>query len=698
MGSKGQEQQLTLDNLLPGGKTYRKYVPRMPENLAWCGDQLTYYKGDSIVIVSDKNKKKVLMTLQEINKHLDVKEQLSNLSQVRVSKGDNRLLIKTINNTCLIDLDEQRMLAKFNNLSGMENGDWSNESLFLAYTKENNLYVQDRTGKEIAVTNEENDRIVYGQSVHQDEFGISKGTFWSPQGNYLAFYRMDQSMVAVYPLVNTATRVATLRERIYPMAGLKSHHVTVGVYNINTGDTVYLKTGLPKEKYLTNLAWSPDETMIYLAELNRGQDTCVVNSYNAKTGKRISTLFTETHPKYVEPEHPVLFTKNDPSKFIWQSKRDGYNHLYLYDIQGTLIKQLTQGSFDVTQVLGFDEKGEHLFYASTEASPLEQHIYKMNLKNGTRVNLTPQAGVHEAVLSSSGDFVCDVFSSQDNPGEVVLVNTKTLKNSVFYKAENPFEGITLPRITLGSIKADDQKTDLYYRMVTPADIEEGKKYPVVVYVYGGPHSQLVNNSWLGQVRGWDIFMAQKGYIVFTLDNRGTSNRGFDFENITHRQLGIVETQDQMSGVDFLRSLPYVDPDRIGVHGWSYGGFMTLNLMLRHPETFKAGVAGGPVTDWKYYEIMYGERYMDTPKENPEGYRESSMLNHIGNLQGRLLLIHGDEDPVVLMQHTSQLIRSAVKEGVHPDLFVYPGHAHNVVGIDRVHLYEHVTRYFDDFLK
>lgn len=700
MNSKDQKKQLTLDNLLPGGKTYRKYTPQMPEKLAWYGDQLTYHKGDSIIIISKKNetKSKTLICLKQINDHLEAKEQLSNLTQVDLVDKSKILKIKTINHTYLFDLEKKQMIAQFSNLSGMDNSDFSNESLLLAYTKENNLYIQNSKGEEITVANEENNRIVYGQSVHQREFGISKGTFWSPNGNYLAFYRMDESMVDVYPLVNTATRMATLKELVYPMAGQKSHHVTVGIYNTKTGAINYLKTGLPKEKFLTNLAWSPDESAIYLAELNRGQDTCIVNCYDITTGRKKASLFTETHPKYVEPEHPVLFLKNDPSKFIWQSKRDGYNHLYLYDIQGNLIKQLTKGNFDITQVLGFDAKGENLFYVSTEASPLEEHAYKTNLKNGKTIKLTIEEGVHKASLSPSGSFICDEYSFQDNPGKVGLINTKTLENSIFHEAKNPFEGATLPDITLGSIKANDNKTDLFYRLVKPANLDENKKYPVVIYVYGGPHSQLVNNSWLGSVRGWDIYMAQKGYIVFTLDNRGTSNRGLDFENITHRQLGVVETQDQMAGVEFLKSLPYVDSDRIGVHGWSYGGFMTLNLMLRHPETFKVGVAGGPVTDWKYYEIMYGERYMDSPKENPEGYKDSSMLNHIGNLQGRLLLIHGDEDPVVLMQHTSELLRAAIKESVHPDLFIYPGHEHNVTGIDRIHLHEHITRYFDDFLK
>lgn len=700
MKTKSQEQSLSLEDLIPGGKTYRKYTPQMPQGLAWYGDELTYQKGDSILFVESKKgvKPKIFATLKEINSFLELKEQLRNISSVSLGQETKTILVATTNHIYIYDTKAKSKVAKFKMLSDLGNQDISEQSLLMAYTKGNNLYIQDADGHETAITNEENNKILSGRSVHQNEFGISKGTFWSPKGNLLTFYRMDQSMVDVYPLVNASTRMATLKERVYPMAGMKSHHVTIGVYNTKTKETVFLKTGTPKEKYLTNIAWSPDESTIYAAELNRGQDSLVMNSYDAATGKKTATLFTEEHEKYVEPENPISFLQNDPSKFIWQSKRDGYNHLYLYNTEGELLQQITKGEFDVVSVLGMDEKGGDIFYISTEGSPIEQHIYKINLKNGKKTKLSSEEGVHSAKLSHSGKYLFDWYKSQHNPGKVALTETKNGKSTIFHEAKNPFKDVAFPEITIGSLKADDGKTDLYYRLTKPSNFDASKKYPVIVYVYGGPHSQLVSNTWIADARGWDIYMAEKGYIMFTLDNRGTNNRGFNFENITHRQLGVVETEDQMAGIEFLKSQSYVDADRIGVHGWSYGGFMTLNLMLRHPETFKVGVAGGPVVDWKLYEIMYGERYMDAPKENPDGYKETNMMNHIGNLEGRLLLIHGDEDPVVLMQHTSQLVKAAVKEGVHPDMFIYPGHEHNVMGKDRIHLHEHITRYFEDFLK
>lgn len=703
MKSYSQDLPLSLEDLIPGGKTYNKYRAEMPRRISWYGDKLIYVKGDSVMVApnTDSETPQTLLTLKEINSNINLPdaERPRSLNYVQfVSPESDKLMIVSPEKIYLYDMAEKKITGSFSSSEKMDNHDLSAKSANLAYTMDNNLYVQTPVGKTYTVTDDSDKGIVNGQSVHRNEFGINKGTFWSPQGNLLAFYRMDETMVTDYPLVDISARIAELKDIKYPMAGMKSHHVTVGVFNPATQETVFLKTGTPKEKYLTNIAWSPDEKNIYIAEVNRGQDTCVLKSYDATTGKPLATLFTETNPKYVEPENPVLFLKNDATKFIWQSERDGYNHLYLYDTTGKLLKQLTSGNWDVTSVLGFDEKGEHIFYISAEESPIEKHIYKVNLKNGKKEKLSKEEGVHYATLSASGKYISDIYTSQSNAGKVAVTETKSNKTYVFHAAKNPYRNVQLPEIAIGSLKAGDGNTDLYYRVVKPLNFDPNKKYPVIVYVYGGPHSQMVDNSWMGQARGWDIYMAEKGYIIFTLDNRGTSYRGINFENITHRRLGVIETQDQMAGIEYLKSLPYVDAARIGVHGWSYGGFMTLNLMLRHPETFKVGVAGGPVTDWKYYEVMYGERYMDKPQENPDGYKDSNMVERAGDLKGRLMLIHGDEDPTVVMQNSLQFLNSAIKKGTHPDFFIYPGHGHNMTGHDRVHLHEHITRYFDDFLK
>ncbi|WP_255489395.1 S9 family peptidase [Dysgonomonas sp. 216] len=705
MKSFSQENNalLSLDDLIPGGSTYSKYTVKMPSQLQWWGDKPVYVKGDSIMIapLTKKDKVQLLITKKILNIGLTTlgQKELSSIPEISFPYPDSTIICFNKKDEILLyDFADKKVLASLSVPSDAANIDFSIESRRLAYTKENNLFIVQPDGKELALSKDKNEGIVSGQAVHRNEFGITKGTFWSPKGNYLAFYRMDETMVTDYPLIDMSARVAKLNNIKYPMAGMKSHQVTIGVYNVQTGDTVFLKTGLPKEKYLTNIAWAPDEKSIYVAELNRGQDTCLMKRYNIRTGKQEAVLFEESHPKYVIPENPVMFLPDNPLQFIWLSKRDGYNHMYLYNVDGTVLKQLTSGNWEVLSIIGFDAKGENVYYISSHDSPIEQHIYRLDLKKGKTTKLSKDAGIHTALLSKSGRYICDSYSSQYNPGKVAITETGKNSTHVYFEATSPYRDKLLPEITLGSVKANDGQTDLYYRMVKPTNFDPTKKYPAIVYVYGGPFSQMVTNSWMGQVRGWDIHMANKGYLVFTLDNRGTLRRGFDFENATHRQLGIVETQDQMSGVNFLKSLSYVDENRIGVHGWSYGGFMTLNLMLRHPETFKVGVAGGPVTDWHYYEIMYGERYMDSPAENRDGYEETSMLNKAGNLQGRLLLIHGDEDPTVVMQHSSLFLKASIKAGKHPDFFIYPGHGHNMTGKDRVHLHEHITRYFDDFLK
>lgn len=686
---------LTLDDLIPGGKNYSKYSPKMPNRIQWTEDALTHTTKNAIAVFGSKDSIKI----EDINSSLENNgigtiKSINNISFL----SEHTLQVKDRTRLEIVDLSKKHVVSQFFLNDSIQNIELAPNYSYMAYTIENSLYLQNGEKTQQLIEKSPQKGILFGQAVHRNEFGINKGIFWSPNSNKIAFYKMDETMVTDYPLVDISTRSAQLKGIKYPMAGMKSHQVKVGVYDVLSGKTVYLKTGLPKDKYLTNIAWSPDEKSIYIAELNRGQDSCYLKRYNAQNGAIETTLFEETHPKYVEPQSPVLFLENNPSQFLWQSRRDGYNHIYLYNTSGKLIKQITSGNWEVVSIVGFNPKGDKLYITSTEASPIEQHIYEVDLKTGKRVKLSEQEGVHRAILSPSKKEICDIYTSQHNPGKVAIINIAKRESKTVYEAKDPFEGINLPEISIGKLKANDSTSDLYYRITKPNNLDPTKTYPVIVYVYGGPHAQLVDNSWMAQARGWDIYMAQKGYIVFTLDNRGTPYRGADFENIIHRQLGVTETQDQMTGIDFLKSLPYVDQEKIGVHGWSFGGFMTLNLMLRHPEVFKVGVAGGPVTDWKYYEIMYGERYMDSPQENKEGYEETSMIKKAGNLEGRLLLIHGDEDPVVVMQHNLQFVKACVEAGTHPDLFIYPGHEHNVRGKDRVHLYEHITRYFEDFLK
>jgi len=566
----------------------------------------------------------------------------------------------------------------------------------IAFTIGNNLYYSNgETHK--AITSESNPEIVNGQGAHRFEFGITKGTFWSPSGQAIAYYRMDQTMVTDYPVIDWTSYPAKNVNIKYPMAGGKSHEVTVGVYHIASGKTVFLNTGEPKEQYLTNIAWSPDEKKIYLAVVNRAQNHTKLNVYNAETGAFEKTLFEETDEKYTEPQHPVLFVKNKPEWFIWQSQRDGYNHLYLYDTTGKLIRQLTRGEWVVTDVAGFDQKGQTLFFHSTIGSPISRDLCSVTLNNGKITRITSGAGTHTCSVNEQGTLVLDHYTSTSVPRSWSVYNTAGKQIRSLFTAENPLRDYALGEMTIFTLKSKGG-FDLYCRLYKPVNFDSTKKYPVIVYQYGGPHAQLIRDTWNGGTNDlWFQYLAQRGYVVFTVDTRGSANRGRAFEQATFRNLGEAEMEDQLTGVAYLKSLPYVDASRMGLMGWSFGGFMTTSIMLKHPDVFKVAVAGGPVIDWSYYEIMYTERYMDTPQENPEGYRRSKLTEYVDNLKGRLMLIHGAQDDVVVWQHSIMMLKAAVDKGKLIDYMVYPGHEHNVIGKDRVHLFNTITRYFEDHL-
>ena len=712
-----QKRPFTIDDLIPGGSTY--YQASVPETqyLAWWGDICIELGMDKCqkVDMQQKNTEKdsafSTLTLENINTILSANgrktiDHLYNASFPYTEK--TYVLIDRGREKTLVDWVEKKVIWKADLTPDASNEDWNKDSQSIAYTIDHNLFVLTADGKSHQVSSDGSIDLVYGESVHRDEFGISKGTFWSPDGTLLAFYKMDQSMVSKFPQVNITlpsqtpdaeSRIATTSPDPYPMAGETSHKVYVGIFNPQTDKTVYLNTGNPTDRYFTNIAWAPDGKKLYLIELNRDQNHGSLDEYDALTGEKLRTLFTEDNDKYFEPLHPIQFLPWDDTKFVYQTRRDGYNHLYIYNIKGQLVKQLTQGSFEVMEMLGFNKEQKTILYTSNEQHPLQQNVYKVDMK-GKRSLLGNATGWHDATLSESGNFFFDNYSSPDIARKIDIISTVNPKLSTldFFTADDPWENFQVPEIKTGTIKAADGVTDLYYRLILPTDFDPNKKYPAVVYVYGGPHAHNIDASRNWGARGWDIWMAQQGYVMFCLDNRGSEHRGLAFEQATFRHLGVEEMKDQLCGVDYLKSLPYVDANRLGVHGWSFGGFMTTSLMTTYPNVFKVGVAGGPVIDWRFYEVMYGERYMDTPQTNPEGYEETSLLNKAQNLKGRLLVIYGGNDPVCVPQHTLSFMRACIDADTYPDLFTYPGDGHNMMGTDRVHLHNVITRYFEDHLK
>ena len=746
------DKTFTLEDLNFGGNNYRNMVAKN-RWCTWWGDQLVRQDVDACYLVNKNNGKETkLFGINDINQWIaptkDIKIRALYNAEFPFA-GKSIVMVSNGNKTYTIDFKKHRLISEIDFQEDESLLEANMQKNAFAYLKGSNLYVRafqaansqtmtkEKKSHDFQLTTDGSREIVYGQSVHRDEFGITKGTFWSPNGERLAFYRMDQSMVTDYPQVDipeigfdhpeTQSCIATPAPDKYPMTGETSHQVTVGVFDCLTGKTIYLKAGDPTDRYFTNIAWSPDSKTIYMFELNRDQNDCRLTAYDAETGEKTGELYRETDEKYVEPLHPIMFLPWDGNSFIMQSRKDGYNHLYLCEVKNeerktknsnaksssekqensslsTLhsslsIQQLTSGKWEVMEVIGFNTKHKSIIIASNECSPIQRNIFVVDTKTGKRAMMDDCGkGWHNATLSENGQYIYDNYSTPTVPRKIAIVNIENGKRTPFFTAENPWKGYNVPEYSCGSIKAADGETDLFWRMVKPTNFDPQKKYPTIIYVYGGPHAHNVDARWNYSSRGWETYMAEKGYLLFILDNRGSENRGKVFEQATFRQLGQIEMQDQMKGVEYLKTLPYVDADRMGVHGWSFGGFMTISLMTHYPEVFKVGVAGGPVIDWHWYEVMYGERYMDTPQTNPEGYKKTSLLYQAKNLKGKLQIIQGLNDVTVVPQHCLTFLKACIAAGTQPDFFVYPGEPHNMRGHQSTHLHERISQYFFDYLK
>ncbi|MCB0482268.1 MAG: DPP IV N-terminal domain-containing protein [Flavobacteriales bacterium] len=690
------QKPFTLDDAILGG--YAKFRLKSPSQLGWVPneDRFCWVTEDSLnpslvkkaLLSTDTT---VICSLSDLKKF----DQLSELNRFPRFEWSSPTTLRFRNKTTMMsyNINTKKIDVLFEVNEKGENMDIFDDKTF-AYTVDNNLVIW-KNGIEHQVTSEKDKGVICGQSVHRFEFGIYKGTFWSNSGKTLAFYRKDETMVTDYPLANYTSRPAESNIIKYPMAGMPSHQVTVGIYNLETKQTLFLKTGEAREQYLTNIAWGPKDEFIYVALLNRDQNHMKLNQYDAKTGELVKTLFEEKHDKYVQPLHPMQFLPNekDQDKFIWQSERDGYNHLYLYNTKGKLIKQITKGKWVVTEVNCIHKNG-NIYITTTENDGMDRLGYMYNAYSDRSGPIAIEYGTHNIKMNDAGTQFIDIFSKSDQPISFSVRATESKKKETLLTNVNPYAEYAFSMPELGKLDAEDG-SKLNYRIIKPFDFDPNKKYKCLVYVYQGPGVQLITNSWLAGASPWMQYQANKGYVIFTIDGRGTENRGRDFEQVTFRKLGEIEMVDQLKGVEYLRSLPYIDATKMAVHGWSYGGFMTTSLMLRAPGVFNVGVAGGPVIDWKYYEIMYTERYMDTPEANESGYAQASLLNKVDQLKGKLMIIHGADDDVVVPQHSIDFLKQSVDKGVQVDFFLYPGHKHNVGGKDRVHLMQKVLDYIDE---
>lgn len=704
-----QGEKLTLNDAVT--KRFTHYYPKSLPQLQWIAGT------NRLCWIDTANNAQQLVAIDADDEPGIVPDVLLSVDDIRATLGSyesermpqlqwidaDQLFFKHQRTYYAMSVSSKSVLWKLELPAEAEHPSISPDKKRCAYIKDHNLYILNADGKVTQITSDGAPGLVYGQAVHRSEFGITGGMFWSKSGKKLAYYRMDEGMVTDYPLVDIQQRPASVRMIKYPMAGDKSHHVTIGVYNITNGSLTYLKTDGDPEQYLCAVTWTPKEDALLVALLNRGQDHMQVNLYDANTGMKKVQLFEEKHDRYVEPEHSAWFLPGSDDEFLWFSERHGYQHLYHYNLSGQLIKQVTRGDWEVHNIYGFDQSNNYLMVQGTGAvikngpktddtrNATQRYTYLIDFELGGTQLLDSTLGTHTAKLSDDGSHVIEYLTSIDVPLRANLFESSGKLKTRLFDAPDPTEelGISSPElITLSAGNAEP----LYGRLIRPSDFDPAKKYPALIYVYGGPHAQLVRNQFLAAAPLWMYWLAEQGYIVATVDNRGSANRGIAFEQATFRNLGSTEVEDQKALIDYLKSQTYVDGERMAVHGWSYGGFMTINLMMAFPGTFQAGVAGGPVCDWRFYEVMYTERYMDTPDENPEGYKNADLIARVDELQDDLLIIHGTMDDVVVWQHSQAFVKACVDQGVQVDYFLYPGHAHNVRGRDRAHLMTKVLDY------
>lgn len=684
--------------------SYSSLKPVLLKNLEWMPSVPVYSYFDDfeepayLVAGSRSGKKEVILKLDDLNTELEdydleIEEKFPKYEWVNDEEFQFWLESKYFNyNSDSDDLD-----LIFEIPSSSSDKHVSPTYNHVAYVDNYNLYVLNDDEEIKQVTTKGSREFTFGQSVSRNEFGISKGVFWAPNGKLLAYYSEDLTEVSDYPILDLTKIPAEYKLIKYPMSGQTSSKVSLWIYDIITNKSFRLETGEPGDNYLTCVTWGPESKFIYVAHLNRDQNFLQLYKYDANTGQRLGKLLEEKHDIFIEPEHELKFIPGNKEQFIWQSERDGFNHLYLYNTNGEMMRQLTKGNWEVTEFHGFDSAGENVLITTTEASPLERHLYRVNIKFMDRTKLTVDAGTHKIKMHPSGLYFIDNFTNTGIPLQQRYVNHKGEIESILFDSPNMLASYKLGKQETLMLQSEDS-TDLYCRMIYPPDFNESDIYPAIVYDYGGPHDQQITNEWQdGKYNLWFYRMAQEGYITFILDNRGTAHRGLEFEQSTFRQLGTVELADQMTGVDYLKSLEFIDTTRLGVYGWSYGGFMATTMMLRSNNTFKVGVAGGAVIDWAMYEVMYTERYMDTPQNNPTGYKNANLLNYVDNLNGKLLMVHGTDDATVVWQNTLLFAEKAVKLNKPLDYFPYVGWLHHVRGKDAIHLYEKITNYFLDNL-
>lgn len=596
-------------------------------------------------------------------------------------------------NLFIYDIPSKKFSSITNVSAPQYNQKFSPDGSKIGYVRDNNIFIYDLVSlKETQLTMDGAEHIINGKFdwVYEEEFGISDGWKWSPDGSKIAYWHFDEHRVPEYSMTEwDSTHLAHIKMR-YPKPGDPNSIVNIGVLDIASGKTDWIELGSNDDIYIPRMQWTSDQNLLSFQRLNREQNQIELMRYHI-VNKSTTVVFTEQSDTWVDVGDDLRYLKN--GQFIWTSERNGYNHLYRYSNDGTLMNQITFGEWDVDSFYGIDEKNGLLYYTSSEGSPVKRHIYSVKLDGSRKKRLSVLEGTNSANFSPTFENYIGVYSNSTTPSKMKMMNNDG--KELYTIEENEMKNLkeySLAKTSFFSFKTSDGVV-LNASLLKPKNFDSTKKYPVVVFTYGGPGSQVVRDTWGGSNYLWYSMLADKGYLIFMVDNRGTGARGASFKKLVYKNLGKWEVNDQIEGAKYLSSLPYVEKDRIGIWGWSYGGYMAALTILNGADYFKAAVAVAPVTHWKFYDNIYTERFMGTPENNPKGYKESSPLTHVSKLKGNFLLIHGTSDDNVHFQNAVTLTSALQQANKQFETMYYPNKNHGIGGGNtRVHLYHLITNF------
>lgn len=602
-----------------------------------------------------------------------------------IKSGGNIFLyeLKTKSFKQLTDTEAEQVNIKF-----------SNDGKLVGFVRDNNIFVIElESGKEKQLTFDGNDNIFNGKFdwVYEEEWSIIDGWSWSHDSRYIAYWQLNQSSVSEFPLVDYSSAPPKVKMMRYPKAGEKNSTVKIGIIEVATGQNIWVDIGNETDIYIPRIYWMPHNNQLAIFRMNRLQNKLEILQANPLTGTS-EIIFEENNDTWIDIESSNYHFLKD-GNFIFTSGKDGYNHIYILNLKDKKTpKQITKGKYDVVKILSVDEKGKVIYFTSTEKSPLERHLYKVNFNGKNLKRISDEAGTHNINLSNNFKYYIDTYSNANTVPKVRLHSIDGKLITVI--EENDLEALKeykISRKEFFSFKTSDN-VELNGWMIKPIDFDPNKKYPVLFYVYGGPGSQTVQDQWDRNML-WYTLLNQKNYIIVSVDGRGTGGRGVNFEKIIYKNLGKWETNDQIEAARYLSNFPFIDRNRIGIWGWSYGGYMSLMSILIGNDVFKVAISVAPVTDWKFYDTIYTERYMQTPELNPDGYKEGSVLNYVKNLKGKLLVIHGTDDDNVHWQNTISLANELQKHNKQFYTMFYPGKDHGISGnTTRLHLYTLITNF------